>query len=223
LVDLAARTGDGTDAPFISKLMVSSKETGWAEEPVTVERCTVLATGPVRTVVAVRKTLNSGYAYEKTYTFYPRRIDVLASINKPLSLLSRAYYTQSGGSSTMPRPAVIDGQGDDEGVSGKNPSRSGTGCMRSAGHTPASLSRPVRGLGYWDAGGAWGGVGFDASSRDGVRRVYVIHSGAHNAAFAEADTGNERPPPPPDGNNRCRHLCFIDFRDAGSALPLVHP
>ncbi len=196
LVDLAARTGDGTDAPFISKLMVSSKETGWAEEPGTVERCTVLATGPVRTVVAVRKTLNSGYAYEKTYTFYPRRIDVLASINKPLSLLSRAYYTQSGRFiDNAGDQAVIDGQGDDEGVSGKNPKPLWYGVYAERwAHTCVALS-PVRGLGYWDAGGAWGGVGLDASSRDGVRMSYVIHSGAHNAAFAEADYRQRTAPP----------------------------
>ncbi|HPS78969.1 MAG TPA: PAS domain-containing protein, partial [Thermoanaerobaculaceae bacterium] len=44
--------------------------TGWTDESGTVERCDVLAAGPVRTVVAVHKALSAGYAYEKTYTFY---------------------------------------------------------------------------------------------------------------------------------------------------------
>jgi len=196
LTDLAARGGGVDGAPFISKLMVSSKETGWADEPGTVERCDVLAAGPVRAVVAVRKALNAGYAYEKTYTFYPRRIDVLASINKPLPLLSRAYYAQPGQYvDNAGSRAIVDGHGDDEGVYGKNrqPLWYAVYAERWA-HACIALS-PFQGVAYWDAGGSWGGIGFNAGARDNVRMSYVVHPGAKDAAFAEEDYRQLTAPP----------------------------
>jgi hypothetical protein len=196
LVDLAARSNGQADAPFISKLMVSSKETGWSDEPGAVERCDVLASGPVRTVIAVSKVLNAGFAYEKTYTFYPRRIDMLASINKPLSQLSRAYYTQPGlYVDNIGTKAMVDGHGDDEGVLGKNakPLWYAVYAERWA-HVCIALS-PFRGLSYWDAGGGWGGIGLDTGSRENVRMSYVVHPGARDAAFAEADYRQLTTPP----------------------------
>ena len=196
LADLAAKVGGQAGAPFISKLMVSSKETGWSEEPGTVERCEVLTSGPVRTVIAVRKALNADYTYEKTYAFYPRRIDVTASINKPLPLLSRAYYVQPGQfADNAGIRARIDGQGEDEGVSGKtrNPLWYAV-YAKDWAHACIALS-PMPGLGYWDAGNVWGGIGFNAGSRDNVRMSYVIHPGATDASFAEADYRQLTTPP----------------------------
>lgn len=196
LADLAARSGGQVAAPFISKLMVSSKETGWCDEPGTVERCDVLAAGPVRAVVAVRKALNAGYTYEKSYTFYPRRIDVLASINKPLALLSRAYYAQPGQfADNIGTKALVDGHGDDEGVLGKNPKPLWYAVYAERwSHTCIALS-PFQGISYWDAGGSWGGIGLTTGSRDNVRMSYVIHSGAKDASFAEADCRQLTAPP----------------------------
>ncbi len=196
ITDLAARAGGQTGAPFISKLMVSSRETGWADEPGTVERCDVLAAGPARTVIAVRKALNAGFTYEKTYAFYPRRIDVAASINKPLPLLSRAYYAQAGAyADNAGTKVLVDGHGDDEGVIGKNPKPLWYAVYAERwAHACVALS-PVHGLAYWDAGGSWGGIGFNAGSRDGVRMSYVIHPGAKDAAFADADYRQLAAPP----------------------------
>ncbi|MBU4460031.1 MAG: hypothetical protein KJ579_05645, partial [Verrucomicrobia bacterium] len=196
LTDLAARSGGQAGAPFVSKLMVSSKETGWTDEPGTVERCDVLAAGPVRTVVAVRKTLNAGYAYEKTYAFYPRRIDVLVAINKPLSQLSRAYYVQPGQYvDNAGTRAAVDGHGDGEGVLGKNPKPLWYAVYAERwAHACIALS-PFRGLSYWDSGGSWGGIGLDAGSRENVRMSYVVHAGAQDAAFAEADFRQLTAPP----------------------------
>jgi len=196
LTDLAARNSGQADAPFASKLMVSSKETGWSDEPGKVERCELLTSGPVRAVVAVRKALNAGYAYEKGYTFYPRRIDVLASINKPLSLLSRAYYTQPGQYvDNIGTHAMVDGHGDDEGVLGKNqkPLWYAVYAERWA-HACIALS-PFQGVAYWDAGGSWGGIGLTSSVRDNVRMSYVIQAGAHDASFAENDYRQLTAPP----------------------------
>jgi len=196
LTDLASRSNGLADAPFLSKLMVSSKETGWTDEPGAVDRCDVLASGPVRTVVAVRKALNAGYTYEKVYTFYPRRIDVLASINKPLPQLSRAYYAQPGQYiDNVGTRAVVDGHGDDEGVLGKNPKPLWYAVYAERwAHACIALS-PFRGLSYWDAGGSWGGIGLDTGSRENVRMSYVIHPGARDASFAESDYRQLTAPP----------------------------
>ncbi len=196
LVELAARSGGESGAPFLSKLMVSSEATGWTDEPGTVERCDVITTGPVRTVVTVRKALSAGYAYEKKYAFYPRRIDLCASINKPLSMLSRAYYAQSGQfADNVGTRALIDGKGNDEGVTGKNrkPLWYAAYAERWA-HSCIALS-PFNGIAYWDAGGSWGGIGLDAAARDGMRMSYVIHPGAEDAAFADADYRQLTAPP----------------------------
>lgn len=196
ITDLAARNGGQTGAPFISRLMVSSKETGWSEELGTVERCDVLASGPVRALVAVRKALKEGYTYEKTYAFYPHRIDVTASINKPLSLLSRAYYVRAGQFiDNAGTKALVDGKGSDEGVLGKNPQPRWYAVYAEGwAHTCVALS-PCRGLSYWDAGGLWGGIGLDTGARDGVRMSYVVHPGAADASFAESDYRQLSAPP----------------------------
>jgi hypothetical protein len=187
LTDLAARSNGQADAPFISKLMVSSKETGWCDEPGKVERCDVLAAGPVRTVVVIRKALSAGYAYEKTYAFYPRRIDVLTSINKPLSLLSRAYYAQPGQfADSAGTRALVDGHGDDEGVLGKNPKPLWYAVYAERwAHACIALSL-FQGVAYWDAGGSWGGIGLTSAARENVRMSYVVRPGAQDASFAEA-------------------------------------
>jgi len=196
LTDLAARNSGSENAPFLSKLTVSSKETGWTDEPGTVERCDVLASGPVRAVVAVRKALNAGYTYEKTYAFYPRRIDVLASVNKPLSQLSRAYYAQPGQYvDNVGTQARVDGHGDDEGVLGKNPKPLWYAVYAERwAHTCIALS-PFHSIAYWDAGGSWGGIGLDTGSRENVRMSYVIHPGARDASFAETDYRQATTPP----------------------------
>jgi hypothetical protein len=196
LVDLASRCLGKTEAPFISKLMVSSKETGWSDEPGTVERCDVLAAGPVRTIIAVRKALNAGYTYEKTYAFYSRRIDVSTSINKPLSLLSRAYYAQPGTFvDNAGARATVNGLGDDEGVLGKNAKPLWYAVYSDHwAHTCVARS-PFRGVSYWDAGGSWGGIGFDTGSRENVSLSYVVHPGSADASFAEADYRQLATPP----------------------------
>ena len=195
LVDLAAQHKGQADAPFISKLILSSQATGWNSEPGTLERCQVLAAGPVRTVIAVRKSLHAGVVYEKTYGFYPRRFELSASVNKRI-LLSRAYYLQQGQYvDNAGSRAMVDGQGNDEGVVGRNrrPRWYAVYADRWA-HSCVALS-PFQSLTYWDAPGGWGGIGLQCESLEGVRMGYVIHPGAQDAAFAEDDYRQLTAPP----------------------------
>lgn len=197
LVDVSARPEGKAAAPFISKLIVSSKTTGWTDEPGVVKRCDAVAAGPVRTVIAVRKILKAGVTCERTYAFYPRRFDVLISIDKPVaSTLSRAYYVQSGRyADNAGLHAVVDGRGDDEGILGRNrkPLWYAVYADRWA-HSCVGLS-PFHSITYWDAGSNWGGIGLDTSARAGVRMSYVVHPGAHSADFAEEDYRQLATPP----------------------------
>ncbi|NUQ64956.1 MAG: hypothetical protein HUU20_21035 [Pirellulales bacterium] len=196
LVDLAARHGDQADTAFLSKLIISSSHTGWTDEPGTVGRCEVLAAGPARVVIAVRKALKDEVVYEKTYTFYSRRFDVQTSVNKYAGTLSRAYYVQTGQYvDNGGLRAVVDGRGDGEGVIGKNrkPLWYAVYADRWA-HACVGLST-FHGITYWDAGGNWGGIGLDTSDRQGVRMSYVIHPGAKDAEFAETDYRQLADPP----------------------------
>ncbi|NLY00633.1 MAG: hypothetical protein GXY83_31435 [Rhodopirellula sp.] len=51
------------------------------------------------------------------------------------------------------------------------------------------------GITYWDAGGSWGGIGLDTADRQRVRMSYVIHPGAKDASFAEAEYRQLSAPP----------------------------
>lgn len=196
LVDVAARRGNQADSPFISKLMVSSQATGWTEEPGTVQRCEVLANGPVRTVIAVRKALQAGVVYEKTYAFYAHRFDVTISLNKPSGTLSRAYHLQPGQYvDNAGSRAAVDGKGNDEGVLGKNRNPLWYAVYADGwAHSCVALS-PSNGMTYWDSGNAWGGIGLNSPAIKDVRMSYVVHPGAKDARFAEEDRRQLTQPP----------------------------
>jgi hypothetical protein len=172
----------------ISHLMFSSQATGWTEEPGTVQRFTVLEDGPVRTVVAVRKALNAGVVTDKTFTFYRDRFEVAGVVSGGEGVFSRAYYLlpgqyeDSGGFR-----AVVDGQGDAEGVSNRaQRPRWYTVTGEGWGHSCVALS-PVNDITYWDASGSWGGIGFDASPLQDLRFCYVFHSGPLRASYGALD------------------------------------
>ncbi|MCS6860481.1 MAG: hypothetical protein NZT92_09200 [Abditibacteriales bacterium] len=182
LTNIATRSGK----PFISHLMLSSRETGWTEEPGTVERFEVLHAGPVRTVIWVRKALNAGVVYEKTYTFYPRRFDVSVSVNKPAGgLYSRAYYLQRGTYlNDQNARATVDGRGEGENVSGTGKkwyAVIGDGWA----HACLALSSFDH-IAYWD-GGYWGGIGLVTSALKNVRMSYVIPTESGDETFAERE------------------------------------
>jgi hypothetical protein len=180
LTNIATRSGK----PFISHLMLSSKDTGWTEEPGTVERFEVLHAGPVRTTVFVRKALNAGVVYEKTYTFYPRRFDVSISVNKPAGgLYSRAYYLQKGTYvNDQNARATVDGQGNGEDVYGKGKkwyAVIGDGWA----HVCIALSSFDH-IAYWDSS-HWGGIGLVTSETKDVRMSYVIPAESVDETLAE--------------------------------------
>ena len=56
---------------------------------------------------------------------------------------------------------------------------------------------PVESLAYWDAGSAWGSVGFHTNAQQlhAVRFSYVLHPGASDPGFAAEDYRKLTTPP----------------------------
>ncbi|MFA6563899.1 MAG: glycoside hydrolase [Verrucomicrobiia bacterium] len=199
LTFLAARKDGVTGNNFLKSLILSSGETGWGSEDGTVEKFEVKHTGPVRTVIRVRKALKAGVVYEKQYAFYPERFDVEITVNKPAGCLySRAHYLERGTyADNRGNTAVVDGHGDAENVYGRNAKPKWYAVFTPDwAHSCVALT-PVESLAYWDAGSSWGSIGFHTSARQmsGIRISYVIHPGAKDAGFAGEDCRRLSKPP----------------------------
>lgn len=188
LSNLAARGAGQTGEAFVSSLVFSSKETGWVKETGTVDEFSVLANGPVKTVVRVRRSMDSGVTYEKVYSFYPCFFDVEIALNKPAGgFYSRAYYLREGTyQDDQGFTARIDGHGDAEDVSGRaqNPAWYAVFAEDWA-HACIALN-PFGSVGYWDAS-SWGGAGLTGPSASPARLRYTIHAGAKDSSFAASD------------------------------------
>jgi len=193
LTSLAPKVEGKLGPDFLQSLILSSQDTGWGqEENSTVTRFEVLHTGPVRTVIRVEKELKAGVTYEKTYTFYPNRIDVEINVNKPAGgLYSRAHYKLPG--------TFVDNAGVTAKVNGAD--ETGTENRNTYGKTKDPRWYAVLGDGwaqscialskfdhiaYWD-GGQMGAIGFVGGEYKNVRMRYVIHGPQKDASFAEED------------------------------------
>jgi len=196
IVELARIYGGITEPSFLTGLVYSSQQTGWVrEEGGEVLEQEVLANGPVRAVVRVRKRLKEGLVYTKTYTFWPDRIDVHFEGNKAYGLMSRAYYALPGTyEDSAGNRARVDGAGDAEGVLGKCPNPKwyvvyGDGWA----HSCVALSK-FDNIIYWD-GNSWGGIGFQGGDIKGARMSYVIHGGQKDSTFGKRDYERLMHPP----------------------------
>jgi len=121
--DICDRLSSTPSKVAIRSIPVSSQITGWTTEEGKVNSVQVVSSGPVRVVVRVLKSLNGGFETDKTFSFYPRHFTLDYTVNKPGIMASRALlhddgqFEDSGGTKAM-----MDGQGDDEGVSGRSQS-----------------------------------------------------------------------------------------------------
>ncbi len=187
LVDLAA-VRDGKAGPaFVTKLIVSSRETGWTEEPGTVEGFEVLESGPVRTSIVVTKSLRANVKYTKRYDFYPRYFEVATTLQGlPGGVYSRAYYAKAGAFvAESGARAAIDGTGDGEDVIGTRARWYAVHASDWA-HSCTSLDGAST-LTYWDSSER-GGIGFSAVRNDRPARMrYTIRPGAPDASFGADD------------------------------------
>jgi len=194
---VTAQSPDGPGKRFLASLVYSSKQTGWVtEEEGQVLSQEVLSNGPVRATVKVRKKLRGDLTYEKTYTFYPNRLDVRFSADKAYGSFSRAYYGAEGTfADSAGNTAQVDGKGDAEGVSGKCPApKYYVVYAPDWAHSCVALGQYTN-VGYWDSGASWGGISLSGGDQAGASLSYVFHRGQPNAAFGNTDHARLTSPP----------------------------
>lgn len=186
------KLGTEPTRPVIDKLVYSSAQTGWNDEPGVVQSVELLAAGPVRTVVQVKKTLKDGLAvvtrtlrcYDRWFTVETHADPTVTALHVRAFYLRGGQYTDSRGKST-----VIDGAGDDDAkISGEAPTWL---AVRGEGwaHSFTNLL-PGGGLQFWDAGG-WGGLGYLGSSSDS-KVALVFHPAMADDSFAADDAARLR-------------------------------
>ncbi len=192
LADLRLRTGAPGARAIITGVAYSSAITGWTQEQGRTEAFDVLASGPARTVVRIKRNLADGKAvYTKTYAFYPAHIEVVTAAQPTVTALHNRFhygreadYFDSRGKTTR-----IDGKGDDDAKISGAPA---TWCALVGddwAHSIVALDQP-RGVTFWDAG-AMGALGLSATP-EASHQAFVFHANPATArltdgAFAAAD------------------------------------
>jgi len=186
------KLGTEPNRPVIDKLVYSSAQTGWNDEPGTVQSLELVASGPVRTVVRVKKTLKDGLAVvTRTIRCYDRWFEIETDADPTVTALHvRAFYLRGGEyTDSRGKSTVIDGVGDDDAkISGEAPTWL---AVRGEGwaHSFTNLL-PGGGLQFWDAGG-WGGLGYLGSASDS-RVAVAFHPAMADDSFAAADAARLR-------------------------------
>ncbi|MCX6361324.1 MAG: hypothetical protein NT029_16085 [Armatimonadetes bacterium] len=183
------------DSPVKASVIYSSAKTGWVTESgATLER-RILSAGPVRALVLVRRSMDGGAWYRKLYTIYRSGYDVSVATNHGGCIPDRSYYSQSGKfTDSGGAQALIDGSGDDEGISGRtrNPVWY---HVTGAGWSEAAVALgPVSGISYWDSS-ARGGLGFGPAGVPEHRVRYVFASRPTGAEWAAALAVEAAKPP----------------------------
>lgn len=170
-------------APVLGNLGVSSGDTGWTEEFGEVKSFDVVAQGSVVTRIRVQKNLRGGHFYDKLYSFYPDHFTVSTLSPERFGTLSRSYYlAECRFLDNQGNTAVIDGHGDDEGISGKNPSAQWYTTYADGWALSCVAVTPHLNVGYWD-GSAMGGVSLSPGKDAPATVCYTLHD-ASVAGFA---------------------------------------
>ena len=160
----------------LSSLGVSSKDTGWVDENGTVQSLEVVSDGPVCTQLRVKKTLNGNHFYDKLYTLYPDRLVVQVLDSDRFGTMSRAYYVPDGWyEDDKGHKAVVDGQGDAEGISGTNKQPKWYVIHGEGWAVTNAAVTPFFDIGYWD-GGNKAGVGFNGAQKTPETSIYYFHA-----------------------------------------------
>ena len=176
----------GEAVPMLRRVIFSSEQTGWGEDGGTVEAFDVLADGPVRTRVRTVKRLPSDVVVTRTCDLYPGYFVVEAAATELCTgLFGRVWYAAPGTyEDNNGHRCAVDGQGDEEGVTGDNPDPKWY-CMRSEAWAHACIAlSPFVGQSYWDAGEALGQLGFLSARTEGNRFAHVITGPQQSAEFA---------------------------------------
>lgn len=163
--------------PILSYLQTSSGDTGWVVEQSDDYELAVVADGQVCTVIEVKKTLPKGHSYHKRYEFFRDFFTVTTLSPERYGMMSRAYYVATGQiQDDKGNQATIDGRGDAEDFSGRNPSPRWYATWDQAANWALNAVTVTahEGLAYWDAGNM-AGVGFTTGDPAPATVAYFLH------------------------------------------------
>ena len=166
---------------LLSHLGVSSQDTGWVDEVGEVESFEVLQDGPVFTQIRVKKKLSGNHHYDKLYTFYMDHFLVTTLSEERFGNLSRAYYVaKCQYEDDRGNKAQIDGKGDAENISGKNPKPKWYATWTDEWALCCVAVTPHDNVTYWDSG-SWAGLGFSTGRKEPATVAYFIHRMSEDA------------------------------------------
>ncbi len=186
LSSISIKTSDGGNLTVASKIIASSKETGWSSEEGTAESLICLQRGPVRTIYSCVKTLKDSHRLTRTWFFYSDRFEVHSTCTPHVTSLNRAFYlleatASNGGDKTV----KMDGFGDAEdfGFKGK-PSWY---AVYSDHYRNACIALSKgSGFTYWDSGNNFGQISLNHNGEGTEKRVYIWGPGTTDDNFAQA-------------------------------------
>ncbi len=188
ITDIQVRHAGAPRQPVIQQVGYSSGPTGWVQENGRLEAFDVLASGPVRTVIRVRRNLANGTTvYTKVYAFLADRFEVTCDAQPSVSgAHNRVYYLQGGTyTDSRAKTSLIDGKGDDDDhISGPPAAWL---ALRGNGwaHSVVALE-PASGVIFWDSGNM-GGLGLGGTAARS-RQAFCFHPGQTDDTFARQDT-----------------------------------
>jgi hypothetical protein len=185
LTDLAVLRPDGTKLVVVSSIIESSKETGWSDETGELTDFALEASGPVRVIFRMAKTLKGDYKLTRRFVFYGDRCEVVSACEPHRGLLTRTMYAVDGiAVNQAGAQAVMDGKGNAEDFGFKG-SPQWFAAFGPNYRSACFAITPASSLTYWDGGTFRGQVGLGTASGT-ERRVYVWGAeGAENADYAK--------------------------------------
>lgn len=170
----------GVPSPALHNIIVSSGDTGWSQEGGEVKRFEVVQDGPVFTQIRVQRDMPKGHSYDKLFTLYRDHMVITVLSPERFAVFNRAHMAvPCKFEDDRGNKADIDGKGNGEDVSGKNPSPKWYAAWNDLWAMSCIAVTPHNGLTYWDAGSNMGAVGFTGSDKNPQTQAFYFHDAAH--------------------------------------------
>lgn len=176
---------DGRRVEALSRVIFSSAETGWGEDEGQVKEIALLYDGPVCTAIRTVKQLPSDVIVTRTYEFYDDYfVQHTVTTEQRAGLFSRVWYSGPASYEDSNGHRVqIDGSGDAEGVGDGNAGITWYAAYGDRWSHACIALTPAAGQSYWDAGQAYGQLGFTFAGTEATC-AHVIAGPEASADFA---------------------------------------
>jgi hypothetical protein len=182
---LDVRVGGGP-SPALNSMIVSSGDTGWSQEGGEVKSFEVVQDGPVFTQIRVKRDMPKGHSYDKLFTLYRDHMVITVLSPERFGVFNRAHMAvPCKFEDDRGNKADVDGKGDGEDVSGKNPAPKWYAAWNDLWAMSCIAVTPHNGLTYWDSGSNMAAVGFTGSDKNPQTQAFYFHDAKNRA---EGDT-----------------------------------